>query len=68
MHALWNQAVTVPSLLLDAASLVSSPASLANQQGVAIRFSLRGLAATVALLGAIIIAAPEPAPRPEDQP
>ena len=48
--ALWNQAVTVPSLLLDAASLVSSPASLANQQGVAIRFSLRGLAATVARL------------------
>jgi len=46
--ALWNGVVAMPSLLLDAASLMSAPASIANQQAAVIRFKLRSLAIQVA--------------------
>lgn len=48
--ALWNGTVAMPSLLLDAASLTNSPASLANQQAATIRFALRSLALQTAYL------------------
>lgn len=48
--ALWNGAVAVPSLLLDASTLMSSPAWAANQQGAVVRFLLRSLAVQVAYL------------------
>jgi hypothetical protein len=48
--ALWNGAVAMPSLLLDAGSLTSSPAFLGNQQGGAIRVALRTLALQTAYL------------------
>lgn len=48
--SLWNGAVAMPSILLDAASLVDTPASLANQQGASIRYALRNLALQAARL------------------
>jgi hypothetical protein len=48
--ALWNGAVAMPSLLLDASTLMSSPAWAANQQGATVRFALRSLAVQVAYL------------------
>ena len=49
-QALWNGTVAMPSLLLDAASLTSAPASIANQQAAVIRFKLRNLAIQTAYL------------------
>ena len=37
---LWNEALAVPTILLDAATLTSSPATLSNQQSSTIRFIL----------------------------
>ena len=48
--ALWNSAVAMPSMLLDAATLMSAPAWSANQQGATVRVALRGLALQVAYL------------------
>ena len=48
--ALWNGTVAVPSLLLDASTLMSSPAWAVNQQGATVRFALRSLALRVAFL------------------
>jgi hypothetical protein len=47
---IWNGTVAMPSLLLDAATLVSAPSQLQNQQGAAIRFTLRQLSIEIAQL------------------
>ena len=47
---LWNGTVAMPSLLLDAGTLMSSPAYLYNQEGTATRYALRSLALQIAFL------------------
>ena len=47
---LWNGTVAMPSILLDAASLMSAPSQLLNQQGIAIRYTIRQLSVQIAQL------------------